>query len=83
MNDFKFELNYAGVGQLLADPGVLDVCMQYAQQMVGNLGDGYVAEGYYDTGYPKGARVAAHSVRARQDNLDNNSMLKEMGKNHD
>lgn len=75
MDNFKFVLNYAGVGEILKSQEMLDICKGYAEQMVNDLGEGYEVESFV-----AGTRVVARSTRAHQDNLDHNTLLKEVGK---
>ena len=81
MSKVKFELNRAGVRELLKSAEVQNVCLQYANAAAGRArasSDGYVAE---PRNYPEsaGAAVRADTYEARKDNYDNNTLLKSLG----
>ena len=44
MSNFKFVLNWGGVGNLLKGDAIAQICMQYAQRMQQSAGEGYEAE---------------------------------------
>lgn len=72
-NLIKFELNRAGVRELMQSQAMQNVLVEYARHVSDNAGEGY--EPYI------GATRANVSVRittneAYQDNLDNNTMEK-------
>lgn len=73
----RFELNYAGVGELLQSAEMQSVIQAYTDAVLAKAGPNYSAEvkivkdrwaGYVDD------RTAA----AKQDNLDNNTLLKSL-----
>lgn len=72
---FKFELNREGVRELLQSPEMMDVCKSYANKALSNLGDGYVVT--TRTGKTRvNAEIAAQTRQARQENSENNTILK-------
>ena len=72
----KFVLNYEGVGKLLKSEKVLKVCHQYAEQVAERAGDGYEVDDYPDGKTRVNVSVRAATEKARQDNFDNNTLLK-------
>lgn len=80
MSKVKFELNKAGVRELLKSAEVQQICMQHANatlQAALGSSDGYIAE---TRNYPErsGAAVRADTYEARKDNSDNNTLLKSL-----
>lgn len=75
-DDFKFELNYKGVGELLHSEAMTSVLMQHAGKVAVRAGSGYEAR-------QMGSRVIV-LVResAERDNFENNTLLKAVGR-HD
>ncbi len=75
-DDFKFELNYKGVGELLHSEAMTSVLKQHAGKVATRAGSGYEAK-------QMGSRVIV-LVResAEQDNYRNNTLLKAVGR-HD
>lgn len=73
---FKFELNRKGVGELLHSEAMASALMQHAGKVAIRAGSGYEAK-------QMGTRVIV-LVResAEQDNYQNNTLLKAVGK-HD
>ena len=81
MSKVKFELDRAGVRELLKSPEMQQECMRYASatlQRASGSADGYVVE---SRNYPErsGAAVRADTYEARKDNYDNNTLLKALG----
>lgn len=78
MSSFKFELNSAGVRELLKASGVVGECAKLASAAYGRLGDGYVMEprNYRDR---YGYAIYPSTRAAEKDNLENNSLLKAVG----
>ena len=73
MSSVKFELNKAGVKELLKSQPMVDVLKSYAGQVANRAGDDYdVHVG------PNRANVSVETVtdEAAQDNYDNNTLLK-------
>ncbi len=81
MSKVKFELNKAGVRELLKSSGAQRECMRYGNatlQRALNSSDGYVVE---TRNYPErsGVAVRASTYEARKDNYENNTLLKSLG----
>lgn len=81
MSKVRFELNRAGVRELLKSAGAQSECMKYASAALGRASassGGYVVE---PRNYPErsGAAVRADTYEARKDNYDNNTLLKALG----
>lgn len=78
MSKVKFELNKKGVRELLKSPEAAAICTQYAVQIQGRAGEGYVVE---SRNYPErsGAAVYPGTYEAYRDNLKNNTLLKALG----
>lgn len=75
MSKTKFKLDRAGVGQLLKSPEMLGICRGHAERIQARCGDGYEVTTY--TGKTRvNASVHAATVTARQDNYNNNTLLK-------
>lgn len=76
--NFKFELDRAGVRELMKDPGIVGECETLTAAAYARLGDGYVME---PRNYPErsGYAIYPESREAEKDNLDNNSLLKAVG----
>ncbi len=75
MSKIRFELNRAGVRELLRSQAAEKVCAGYASKALRRCGDGYKTDAY--TGKNRvNARVWAHTAKARKDNSDNNTLLK-------
>jgi len=78
MSRVKFELNRAGVRDLLRSPEAAGVCKSYAVAVRGRAGDGYEVTTY--TGRNRAnASVHAETHEARKDNYENNTLLKALG----
>lgn len=73
----KFELNYAGVGELLKSPEMIAVLEANAGAVADNAGNGYSVH----IG-PHRANVSVRTAnkKAEQDNYKNNTLLKAAGK---
>lgn len=67
----KFELNRAGVRELLLSNEMLDVCEDYARRIQKNAGDGY---GVY-RGRNR-VNVSVETAEAMADNYRSNALLK-------
>jgi len=78
MSKVKFELNSAGVRELLQSAEMAGICKQYADQVQGRCGEGYTVDTY--TGKTRvNASVHAATFKARRDNLKHNTLLKALG----
>ena len=72
---FDFELNKAGVRELMLSDDMMRVCEKYANNAVSKLGDGYEASIYHGKTRVN-ASVIAVTNEARRENLETNSILK-------
>lgn len=75
MAKFKFELNQAGVRELMQSSEMMAVCKEYADNALSRLGDGYQVTTMVGKTRVN-AQVAAVTYRARKENSENNSILK-------
>lgn len=71
----KFQLNRAGVRELMKSPEMMEICRNYAESAVNRLGDGYETSTYVGKSRVN-AEVKAVTYQAAADNLRNNSILK-------
>ncbi len=67
----KFELNRAGVGQLLHSAEMSNALVGYADQIAGNAGEGYKVKQM-----PTRVIVVPETKKAEKDNYQNNTLLK-------
>lgn len=75
----RFVLNRSGVKQMLKSSEIMGVCEQYASDIVGRLGAGYEVSTH--TGRNRvNASVAAVTYEAKREVMENNSILKAVGK---
>ncbi len=72
---FKFELNRAGVRELMRSQEMLSVCQYEARRALDKLGDGYEADTYIGKNRVN-AMVSASSYKARKENSESNTILK-------
>ncbi len=78
MGKVRFELNRAGVRELLTSSEMKSICEGYASKAVSSLGEGYEMSSY--TGASRvNASVIATTYAARKENAENNSILKAVG----
>lgn len=75
MSKAKFELNRAGVRELLKSSEMLQICEGYAKKAQSQLGDGYSVSTYNGKNRVN-ASVSAQSYAARKENSENNTILK-------
>ena len=75
MSKVKFELNRAGVRELLRSPEAMSVCRTHANAIRNRAGEGYEVDTYTGTNRVN-ASVYAATYEARQDNYENNTLLK-------
>lgn len=74
---FRFELNRAGVRELLKSPEMQSILADYANDAAEWAGEGYEAR--YHVGKNRAyANVCAVTAEAKQDNWDNNTLLKSL-----
>lgn len=75
MDNFRFELNKAGVKELLQSAEMMSICKQYADSAQSRLGEGYEVTTH--TGKTRvNAQIEATTYQARKDNAKNNTILK-------
>lgn len=78
MSKAKFELNRAGVRQLMQSQEMMNICRDYANEVRARAGDGYEVTTY--TGRNRvNASVHAETYEARKDNYEHNTLLKALG----
>lgn len=80
MSKVKFELNRAGVSELLRSTEAMNVCMEYATQIQSRCpaGLGYDVSSMIGNKRAN-ASVFAATPEARRDNYNNNTLLKARG----
>ncbi len=74
----RFELNRAGVRELLKSKEAETVCLEYANAISARAGDGYEVDTYIGKNRVN-ASVMAATYKARKDNYENNTLLKALG----
>lgn len=79
MSKFKFELNRAGVAELMKSSAVQEVLKEKASAIRNRCGDGYEQDSYVGKNRAN-AMVTASSIKAKRDNLKNNTLLKAVSK---
>lgn len=79
MNKSGFKLNYAGVAALLKSPEMQGILTAKATAIRKRCGDGYEQDIYVGKSRAN-ASVRAATIKARRDNLKNNTLLKAMSK---
>lgn len=78
MSNFKFELNRAGVSELLKSAEMQSILSGYAEAVAGRAGDGVEVE--VKAGKRRAyANIRAVSFAARLRNNKNNTLLKALG----
>lgn len=77
MSSIKFDLNKAGVKELLTSGEMESICMEYANQIQSRAGEHYAVEVRH---YPErsGAAVFPADWEGNRDNLENNTLLRSM-----
>lgn len=73
----RLELNDAGIQDLLKEVGT-NTCAPMARRIADSCGDGYSAD-MYDVGARVVASVYTDSKEAMEDNLQNNTILRNLG----
>lgn len=79
MSKFRFELNMAGVRELLKSNKMQKILDEHASNTLNRLGDGYEKENYVAETRAV-SQVAATSSSARDENSENNTLLKAVHK---
>jgi 23S rRNA A2030 N6-methylase RlmJ len=76
---FKFKLNRDGVRELMQSADAMGVVREYADQIRNRAGDGYEVSEYVGKTRVN-ASVYAATEEARKDNLENNTLLRAVGR---
>ncbi|PRT65893.1 hypothetical protein [Streptococcus anginosus] len=71
----KFKLNRAGVADLMKSEAMQTVLNKHASNIKNRCGDGYEQDVYVGRNRAN-AMVSAKTVKAKKDNLKNNTLLK-------
>lgn len=79
MSKFKFELNRAGVAELMKSSAMQEVLKEKASTIRNRCGDGYEQDSYVGQNRAN-AMVTASTYKAKKDNLKNNTLLKAVSK---
>lgn len=74
------KVNYNGVKELLNSQWAADCCNEIADQVAGRAGDGYEVAAPHHTGQRVAVNVYAATHEAYQDNMENNTLLKAVGR---
>lgn len=75
MSKIKFELNRAGVRDLMLSNEMLAVCNKYASNALASLGEGYETNDYRGKTRVN-VEVCAVTYQAKKENLEYNTILK-------
>lgn len=75
MSKFKFELNSAGVRELLNSSGMVNILQTEANKVKNKCGDGYETTTYHGKTRPN-VSIKAESTKAKVDNNKHNTLLK-------
>lgn len=75
MGDFRFELNRAGVAELMKSAEMQRVLQRYATKIKNRSGAGYEQDIYVGRNRAN-ARVWPETTQARRDNYENNTLLR-------
>ena len=73
----RIELNSAGIREMLLSPEMQAVLGEKAAEIAGRCGEGYESDTYLTPGRAV-ASVYAESKEAVKDNLDNNTILRNL-----
>lgn len=79
MSKFKFELNRAGVRELMRSDAMKEIVSGHAENAQSRLGSGYATDSYVGKNRVN-AMVYADTEQAIDDNSENNSLLKAVHK---
>lgn len=74
----KIELNRDGIGALLKGPETREMVERFGDEVAQRAGTGYAAR-THNSGQRHICNVYAATPEARQDNLENNTLIKAMG----
>lgn len=78
MADLRFELNSAGVVELMKSQAMIDLLNAFAESVQSTAGDGYESD-IVMSGDRAKAFVRAETKEAYNDNLENNTLLRALG----
>lgn len=78
MSSFKFELNYAGVSELLKSPEMQEECAKYGQQILNTAGEGYAIKNGVGA-FRAGSTVYADTPHAYYSNRKHKTLQKALG----
>lgn len=79
MGTVKVVLNREGVREMMRSPEMVDILAEEAEYICFLLGDGYDYDTYVGPNRAN-AGIWADSIRARVDNMKNNTLLKAIGR---
>jgi len=77
MSNVKFELSYKGIGEILKGPDMESMLKEKGESIAGRCGTGYEAR-THNSGQRQILNVYAADNKAKQDNLRNNTLLKNL-----
>ncbi|MBA2796561.1 hypothetical protein [Streptococcus porcinus] len=75
MSNFKFKLDRTGVASLMKSSEMQNVLKGHAKAIKDRVGDGYEQDIYVGKNRAN-AMVSATSIKAKKDNMENNTLLK-------
>lgn len=79
MSKIRFELDLAGLNELMKSGEMQAVLNSAARQIAGSAGDGYEVESAHPISFVAIASVRAATSEARKENSENNTLLKALG----
>lgn len=79
MAKVKFELNLAGLNELMKSTEMAEVLNTAADQIAAKCGEGYEVERAHPISFVGIASVRADTIKAKVDNRKNNTILKAAG----
>ena len=77
-NHLEFELNRAGVRELMLSTQMMAICREKANSALSRLGDGYEATEHIGKNRVN-VEIKAVSYKAQKENSQNNTILKSLG----
>lgn len=80
MSKVIFKLDKKGVGELLKSQETADMCKEFAEEIRERCGDGYEVDIHPGGKTRSNASVRASTEKAIQDNFDNNTLEKALGR---
>lgn len=79
MAKVKFELNLAGLNELMKSTEMAEVLNTAADQIASKCGEGYEVERAHPISFVGIASVRAETIKAKIDNREHNTILKAAG----